>query len=76
MINLYLGRRQFTRSRGWPADAMRWLGHNLTILGLLIPPLGIVLQLANVVSLGQMLTMLVAAVCLFGIGRIVEGYGR
>ena len=55
---------------------MRWLGHNLSILGLVVPPLGMLLQLADVITLGQMLTMLVAAVCLFGIGRILEGYSR
>ena len=43
-------------------------------LGLIVPPLSIVLQLASSISQGQMLTMLVASVCLFGIGRIVEGY--
>jgi hypothetical protein len=55
---------------------MRWLGHNLQILGLVVPPVAIVLQLANTISLGKMLTMLVAAVCMFGIGRIIEGYSR
>jgi hypothetical protein len=55
---------------------MRWLGHNLQILGLTVPLLGILLQLGSIVSLGQMLTMLVASVCMFGIGRIMEGYSR
>jgi hypothetical protein len=55
---------------------MRWLGHNLQIVGLALPPLGIVLQLASAISLGQMLAMLLGSVCLFGIGRIVEGYSR
>ena len=45
-------------------------------LGLVIPPVAIVLQLVNSISLGQMLTMLVAAVCLFWIGRIIEGYAK
>jgi hypothetical protein len=53
---------------------MRSLGRGLQILGLAIPPLAIVLQLAESISLGQMLTMLVAAVCAFLIGRILEGY--
>ena len=39
-----------------------------------MPPLAMVLQLSESISLGQMLTILVASVCLFGIGRIVEGY--
>jgi len=44
-------------------------------LGLIVPPLGIVLQLAGSVTLGQMLIMLVVSACCFWIGRIVEGYG-
>ena len=48
----------------------------LQIIGLALPPLGIVLQLQNVITLGQMLTMLVAAVSAFWLGRIVEGYAR
>lgn len=53
---------------------LRQLGRLLEMLGLAIPPLSIVLQLSQRVTLGQMLTMLVAAVALFSIGRIVEGY--
>ena len=53
---------------------MRSLGRGMQVLGLSLPPLAIVLQLSEAISLGQMLTMLVAAVCMFGIGRIVEGY--
>jgi hypothetical protein len=53
---------------------MRSLGRNLQLLGLAILPLAMVLQLTNSISLGQMLIMTLAAVCLFGIGRIVEGY--
>lgn len=45
------------------------------MLGLAVPPLSIVLQLAGSISQGQMLAMLLASVCLFGIGRITEGYG-
>ena len=48
----------------------------MQLLGLAVPPLAIVLQLAESITLGQMLTMLVAAVCVFAIGRIVEGYAR
>jgi hypothetical protein len=46
------------------------------MLGLAMPPLGIIMQLSETISLGQMLTMLLAAVCLFWIGRLVEGYAR
>jgi hypothetical protein len=55
---------------------MRKLGRALQISGLTLPPLSIVMQLAEAISLGQMLTLLAASVCLFLIGRIVEGYGR
>jgi hypothetical protein len=53
---------------------MRTLGRSLEVLGLILPPLAIIFQLAERISLGQMLIMLVSAVCLFGIGRIIEGY--
>lgn len=42
-------------------------------LGLTLPALAIVLELQHAISLGQMLVMLVAAVCCFSIGRILEG---
>ncbi len=54
---------------------MRPLGRNLQIVGLVVLPLSIVLELAGSISQGQMLAMLLASVCLFGIGRITEGYG-
>ncbi len=54
---------------------MRGFGRILQLFGLGVPPLAIMLQLFESISLGQMLMMLVAAVCLFGIGRILEGYG-
>ena len=50
----------------------------MQIVGLVIPPLAILLELNG--DLGQyhgvskMLMMLIAAVCLFYIGRIVEGH--
>jgi hypothetical protein len=55
---------------------MRSLGRALQFLGLVVPPLAVVMQLSESITLGQMLTMLVAAVCVFGIGRIIEGYAR
>ncbi|MEX2111656.1 MAG: hypothetical protein WD845_00635 [Pirellulales bacterium] len=55
---------------------MHQIGRGLQFLGLSVPPLSIVMQLSGSISLGQMLTMLVASVCLFGIGRIAEGYAR
>jgi len=53
---------------------MRQFGRVLQWVGLVIPPVSILLQLNEVVSLGQMLTMLAAAVCAFLLGRLVEGY--
>lgn len=53
---------------------MRSFGRGLQRLGLVLPPLSIVLQLAGGIDLKQMLAVLVVSVCLFGIGRIVEGY--
>lgn len=60
---------------------MRTVGRLLQQLGLIVPPIAIVLQLApgnapggTAISLGQMLMLLVAAVCAFFIGRILEGH--
>ena len=53
---------------------MRSLGRFGQLLGLGLPALAVVLELNRAITLGQMLVMLVAAVCCFGIGRIVEGY--
>jgi hypothetical protein len=55
---------------------MKGLGRALQQLGLILPPLSIVLQLAGSVDVRQMLALLVASVCLFFIGRIIEGYSR
>jgi hypothetical protein len=43
------------------------------MLGLVIPALAVVLELNHSISLGRMLVMLVAAICCFWIGRILEG---
>lgn len=60
---------------------MRSVGRLLQHIGLFLPPIAILLQLApgnardgTAISLGQMLMLLVAAVCLFFIGRILEGH--
>ena len=53
---------------------MRMIGQLGQRLGLVIPAIAIVLELNHAISLGQMLMLLVSAVCLFGIGRILEGY--
>jgi hypothetical protein len=55
---------------------MRSLGRGLQLLGLAVPPLAMVMQLTEAITLGQMLAALVAAACLFWMGRIVEGYSQ
>ncbi|HZZ29651.1 MAG TPA: hypothetical protein VFE46_16760 [Pirellulales bacterium] len=54
---------------------MASIGRLLQIVGLVLPPASIVLQLQGTISLGQMLLMLVSSVSAFWIGRILEGYG-
>jgi uncharacterized protein involved in cysteine biosynthesis len=66
-------KQQIADIRDW---RMATFGHWLQILGLVVPPLAIILQLQSAISLGQMLTMVVAAFSAFWIGRIVEGYAR
>jgi hypothetical protein len=51
-------------------------GHLLQVIGLTVPPLSIIMQLMNAIKASQMLVMLVASVCAFMIGRMIEGYGR
>lgn len=52
---------------------LRSLGRAGQFAGLALPALAILLELQHAISLGQMLVMLVASVCCFWIGRIVEG---
>ena len=53
---------------------LRAIGKAGQWLGLTVPAMAVVLELNHRISLGQMLMMLVAAVCCFWIGRILEGY--
>ena len=55
---------------------MAAIGRLGQFLGLTIPAVAILLELNHAISLGQMLVMLVAALCCFWIGRIIEGYAR
>ncbi len=55
---------------------MRQLGRLLQMIGLAAPPLSILMQLMGSIKANQMLVMLVASVCVFLIGRILEGHGR
>jgi hypothetical protein len=52
------------------------LGRFGQLLGLGIPVLAVILQLNDRIRSSQMLVMLVASVCCFWIGRIMEGYSR
>jgi len=52
---------------------LRAIGRLGQMLGLVIPALAVVLELNHSISLGRMLVMLVAAICCFWIGRILEG---
>ena len=53
---------------------LRAIGRAGQWLGLTVPAVAVLLELNHRISLGQMLMMLVAAVCCFWIGRILEGY--
>lgn len=54
---------------------MRIIGQLGQRLGLVVPAVAILLQLNDSIRPSQMLMLLVVSVCLFGIGRILEGYG-
>jgi len=53
---------------------MKPLGRLAQVVGLALPAVAVILELNRTITLGQMLVMLLAAVCCFWIGRIVEGY--
>jgi hypothetical protein len=55
---------------------MRALGRLLQHLALLLPPLSILLQLTGALSTKQMLVALIAALSMFYLGRLLEGYAR
>ena len=55
---------------------MRAIGRLGQLLGLGLPVFAVVLQLGGRLLPSQMLVMLVAAVCCFWIGRILESYAR
>lgn len=42
--------------------------------GLTIPPLAIIAELSHTITQGQMLMFLVASVCLFSIGYLLQQY--
>ena len=51
---------------------MYTLARLLQIVGLVIPPLAIVAQLNESITLGQMLGFLVVAICVFMIGQTLQ----
>lgn len=55
---------------------MRSFARLLQLIGLMALPLGMVLQLGNSISLGQMLLVMIAGASAFWIGWIVEGYAK
>lgn len=55
---------------------MHALGRLMQLVGLGLPLVAVVMQLGNHISVRDMLLMLVAAACLFYLGRYVEGYFR
>lgn len=56
---------------------MKSLARGLQIVALFVlVPLAVILQLAERVSVGQMLTLWLAGASLFWIGHIVAGYAR
>ena len=55
---------------------IRSIGRGLQLLALVALPLAMVMQVANRLSLGQMLLIMVAGAAAFWLGRIIEGYAR
>jgi hypothetical protein len=53
---------------------MRHIGRVCQVVALAGLPLSIPLQLANLIDLRQMLALMGASLCLFYIGRLIEGY--
>jgi hypothetical protein len=55
---------------------MRLLGRLCQIVALVGLPLTIPLQLMYVIDVRMMLGMMVGSICLFYLGRMLEGYAR
>ena len=53
---------------------MRTIARMLQIAALTIPPLAMFAQLSRRISTGQMLQFLVASICLFGVGYLMQTY--
>lgn len=55
---------------------MKALGKFLQLAGLTVPPLTIIAQLMESIGTKEMLAFLVASVCAFIMGRLLEGYAQ
>lgn len=55
---------------------MVFLARLLQYVGLILPPLAIVLQLMEAINVRDMLILLVAGLAAFWLGRLAEGYVR
>ncbi len=53
---------------------MRGLGRLLQLVGLILLPLAMLMQLGGQISAGKMLQFAIAGVCCFGIGYILMTY--
>jgi hypothetical protein len=61
---------------GFEENRVQVVGRLMQIAGLIIPLLAILMQLSGGLDVKKMLVAAVAAISLFYIGRIVEGYSR
>jgi len=70
----------FRRQRGAPAaleeNHVHSVGRLLQMVALAIPLLAILMQLSGGLDVKRMLVAAVAAISLFYIGRIIEGYSK
>ena len=69
-----IGRHLFALPADGNVLGMFKLGRTLQLVGLVIPPLAIVAQLSESISLGQMLQFLLVSVGIFTLGYLVERY--
>ena len=56
------------------------VGRWMQMIGLFVLPLSMLMEMTNMLGrsfgLSQMVIMLVFGVCIFGLGRLLEGYAR
>jgi hypothetical protein len=55
---------------------MRSVGKAMQLMALTLAPIALFLQLARRISVAQLLLMGLGLLCLFYIGRIIEGYSK